>query len=79
MDKASAGREQIGSRSRSKAAQHQTEKRDDSPEPQEIREDKTMKAASSETVKVRVKRKTEDEISENRNKKKRGIKAAQRL
>lgn len=74
VDKASVGRDQLGSQSGTMAAKHQIEKRDDSPEPQEIREDKTKKGASRETVKVKVKRR-EDEISENRNRK-RGIKAA---
>lgn len=41
-------RERSATQSRNEAAQHQTEKRDDTPEPQEIREDKTKKGASRE-------------------------------
>lgn len=41
-------RERSATWSRNEAAQHQTEKRDDTPEPQEIREDKTKKGASRE-------------------------------
>lgn len=74
MDNASVGRSQLGSRSRNKAAKHETEKRDDGPEAQEIREDKTKEEARRETVT----RGEEDEISEKREKK-RVIKAVQRL
>lgn len=47
VDKASVGRDDLLG-VRNEAAQHQTEWRDDTPKPQEIREDKTKKGESRE-------------------------------